>query len=216
MTVHDPKKVRIVRVERPVVQEVPQVLPQQMPPIVYAPTPKGGSWAVPVAVGIVSLLVVLVIGTGYIDISSEDNAVASETAPAKLTPTTKPAATPRPAVGSLVPARIADPIPTLAPAATVVVHMQLDTVPVERHTDINPDGSYTIDGGQIRYYPDTAGNITEARLPGSDVVPQTEGLPPEQKIFVYPTTEADKAWINAQPTAAPRQGSPCRRGCPKP
>lgn len=94
------------------------------------------------------------------------------------------------------------------------------SVPAGQHTMINPDGSFTIDNGLMRYYPDSTGVIVEARIVDKTYEPNVsdEGVPPEQKIFLDPNNPEDAAYIATLPTAAPSmvKGSPCRRGCPKP
>jgi hypothetical protein len=92
-------------------------------------------------------------------------------------------------------------------------------VPLGQHTNINPDGSFTVDNGIMRYYPNSEGVIVEARIVDESFEPDvaSQGAPPEQKIFLDPYNEADAAYLATLPTPKPSEvkGSPCRRGCPK-
>jgi hypothetical protein len=121
-------------------------------------------------------------------------------------PTAAPAATSLPAAGGASPAA--------APAAPRY------EVPVGQHTEINMDGSFTVDNGIVRFYPDSTGKIVEVRIVDKNYEPAivAEGAPPEQKIFLDPNDPDDAAALAAIPTATPStvKGSPCRRGCPKP
>ncbi len=154
MTVHDPRdKVRVVYVERPQ-QETQQVLPQQMvvqpQQIQHIPTiPKGGSWGgswvVPVAVSVVTIVIALAIGTGYIGLSADTTpkttVVATKSAPkptgnavvgGSAAPTTIPAtsvpeptAAPAAAEEVIIPATYSanadEPEPSVADTTTITV-----------------------------------------------------------------------------------------------
>jgi hypothetical protein len=110
--------------------------------------------------------------------------------------------------------------PTVAPKPTTAAVAKAAEVPSGQHTLINPDGSFTIDNGNIRYYPDSTGAIVETRLIGSEpaAAQSDQGLPPEQKIFLNAATPEDAAYLQTIPTATPSSITPCagRHGCPKP
>jgi hypothetical protein len=46
--------------------------------------------------------------------------------------------------------------PAEAPAAVLAFNVE-----VGQHTEINPDGSFTVNNGSLRYYPDSSGQIVE-------------------------------------------------------
>lgn len=112
---------------------------------------------------------------------------------------TAPVPTPELA-GSAEPAHVDAPIaqapavlPPDAPAAVA---------PVESRT-FYPDGSYTLPGSALRYYPDSSGAVVDVRLSGSEPsVASAEGAPAEQQVFLQP-----EHWAEV-PTAAP-QSAPC-------
>ena len=71
-------------------------------------------------------------------------------------------------VPSVVPTIVPTVAPTNFPTATSMPADVPQSELTNVHTDIHPDGSFTIDNGAIRYYPDTSGRIVDLRLPGID------------------------------------------------
>jgi hypothetical protein len=135
-----------------------------------------------------------------------------------------PAAAARPIVAPAAKALTATaaPAPTLTPLVAAQAPASQPaaiaySVPAGQHTDINPDGSFTVEHGGFRYYPDTSGVIVEVRIVDTSYEQPAaqEGAPPEQKIFLDPNDAEDTAALAAIPTATPSSITPCpsRHGC---
>lgn len=124
-----------------------------------------------------------------------------------------PAATAAPAAKAI--ATPVAPAPTRAPASEPAAIAY--SVPAGQHTDINPDGSFTVDNGGFRYYPNSEGVIVEVRIVDKtyELEAAAAGAPPEQKIFLDPNDVEDAAALAAIPTATPSSITPCagRHGC---
>lgn len=117
------------------------------------------------------------------------------------------------------------PAPTLTPAIEAKAPASQPaaiaySVPAGAHTEINPDGSFTVDNGGFRYYPNSEGVIVEVRIVDRTFEPDVaaEGAPADQKIFLDASNPTDAAYLQTIPTASPSSITPCaaRHGCPKP
>jgi hypothetical protein len=129
---------------------------------------------------------------------------AGSNAPAQTGATTAPTAVPAPTATPMIAGGAPAAAPAEAPAALGY------TVPAGQHTDIHPDGSFTIDNGNVRYYPNSDSVIVEVRIEGdyeSNVA--AEGAPPEQKTFLDQNNPTDAAYLANIPTATPSNSKSC-------